>query len=267
MAEGTAAWTFLVISSSVSGVAFALIFTRLISPDTMRTIRKEIVGHVLEIRIFRDDFRVFTDAWRSIFRLSLRYLGHILPQCCLLVLPVVIIYWLLDPYLGHRPLLPGEQAILSLVGRVDALPERREVLLTSGGGKMENFRVTKELIIPEKGEVSWRVTALGDVSGLVGIRVDDVNVSARLHMGRGLERVIEKADLSGSLWRSLIYPLDGEKRGAWSGFLQISYPERHYRFLGFQFHWFLWFSFITLLTALLTPRFLRGRLRLRDFRT
>ena len=257
--EGIATWGLLVVLSTLIGVVLILTFRGLAQPDLLRALRQRIKAHVLEITIFKDDLRVFGSASRSIFLLSARYLGHNLVAFSVMIVPVLVILWLADPFLGYRPLRPGEHTIVSLIGRNGTLPDRKKIGLIVECENGTGFSISEPLVIPGNNEVSWRVTAEREGRAMLILQMGETKIGKKLLAGKGVARVLTKSELGGSLWRNLLYPLDGFKTRDLQGFFCIDYPERQYELMGFRHSWMVWFFLFSILASLLAGVILKRR--------
>lgn len=258
--EGATPWTALCVLGCLTGVFLMIGFKYMSNQGAIRTVKGKIKAHFLEIWIFKDDPWVCARALRAVLFLQPRHMSLILPPFLILAIPVVILIWFADAYLGYRPLLPGEQAIVSLITCDRPLPDRDKVVIRAGNNRSAISIDTDALVIPDDNEIAWRLTAKSEGTATLILNLATTRFTKKVVIGDRLARVLAKSSLGGSFWEKLIYPLDGSGSADWGGFLQIAYPKRGYALMGFQFHWMVWFFILASLAGLLCMYFLKVRL-------
>jgi hypothetical protein len=92
--------------------------------------KQRIKGHLLELRLFRDDLGVLLRAQLAILRHNAVYLGHSLVPLAVLGIPFLLLLAQVEARFGWSGLPPGEPLLLSAevdaVGRLADLPVRLE---------------------------------------------------------------------------------------------------------------------------------------------
>jgi len=171
-----------------------------------------MIAHVMEFRLFIDSPALVLRAQRDLLRENLRLLRLMLLPCAILASIFLVLFPQLDAMYGHRPLKAGERAIVTAQARQDAtleVPPGMEVE-TPGAWNIHDR------------QVSWRVRALGNVSG-------------ELKIGSFTKRIVSGGGL-----------IDGWRVPFRSPEIEIHYPPA--AVLGVN--WMVWFFLISSAAAI-----------------
>ncbi len=199
-------WTLIPVSA-IYGLAVALVFARFSDRVAIRRTRNRMMAHVMEFRLFLDSPALVLRAQRDLLRENLHLLRLILLPCVILALMFVVLFPQLDAMYGHRPLKAGERAIVTAHARADATLEAPPGIEVETPGAWNVY----------EGQISWRVRALGRVSGELKIG----SLTKRIVAGGGL--------------------IDGWKIPFRSPEIEVQYPRA--AVLGVN--WMVWFFVIS----------------------
>ena len=106
-------WSLLIISLPTT-ILILVIIRYTSNQEGIRETKNKIRAHLLEIRIYKDNFGVILSAEKKILTNTFKYLKYLLKPMFLVILPVAIIIIQLDGWFGNRPLKTGESTIISL---------------------------------------------------------------------------------------------------------------------------------------------------------
>jgi hypothetical protein len=192
--------------------------------------KDRIKGHLLELRLFRDDLRVLLRAQCAILRHNAAYLGHSLVPLLPLSLPFFLLLVQLEARFGWSAVAPGTPLLLTAdvdaLGRLTDLPVRLDVPAqlrpTTGPLRIE---ATRQLV--------WRLAAADPGEHRVTLAVAGHSTELRAVVGdSGPARVsaaLYRADQAGA-WAAPGAPLLAGDSGLRS--VHLSYPRAAGHWLG-----------------------------------
>lgn len=241
---GHPAWAMTVIAV-VTGVWALALFKAVTPQKRLSRQRDRLVGHLLEMGMYPDHLRVLARIQRDLALANLRYLSLSAPALLVLLVPMVLTLAQLEGRFAHRPLRPGEDAVLvvrfapgadpgdavlDLPGQVDVVAGP----VTDGAEGAVAWRLR-----PGEGG-DWPVTVL--VSGRPA-------ATATVRAGSGLPLLGRR--LGAGWWEKLLYPgwpsqpADSPVR-SWD----LQYPARDVAYLGVRLDWLVAFMILSILGGL-----------------
>lgn len=226
-------WLGLVIVSLLTGGVLLLVFRYTSNQRAIKRTKDQIVGHLLEVVLYRDELRVVLRAQARLFKDNLRYLGNALVPLCFMIIPVAFFLVQTDLRFGHRPLQVGETAILS----VKLAPEAGDLNALSISPPAGIELDSPPLRIPARREVDCRIRAVAPGAHDLQLIINDRDFTKRVVVGAGSQRV-STARVGSSLWAQFLHP--GEPpvpSGVPVTSVAISYPDASLRLFGWRLHW------------------------------
>jgi hypothetical protein len=145
----------LVVVSLVAGVLMLWLFGKVSNQETIRTVRDRIRGNLLGVRLFGDDIGLLFLLQGRVMRQTLTYLRHALIPILVMIVPVVFMLIQMNLRFAHRPLKPGESAVVKVTLRDPAAMSAGVSLKAPSGVSVE----TPPVRVPPLMELSWRIRA------------------------------------------------------------------------------------------------------------
>lgn len=214
-------WGISVVSAA-AGVVLLYLFKYTTNQRKMRAVKDRLKAHFLEVLIYRDSFRILMSAQGNLLAQNARYTVLVLPSFLALMVPIFLILPQFEFRYGHRPLRPGESAILA-VKMVDRIPgEEVPVELVAPAGVVVE---TPMLRIRDEMEGDWRIRADREGRFALLIRVGQDEVRKELVVSAAQAKVSTRLSRP-SFTESLLYPGEGPLPG--SSLVQsvdIRYPD------------------------------------------
>jgi hypothetical protein len=141
----------MILLAILTGILAALTIRRTTNASALRTTTRRIHASLLEFRLYFDEPLFIWRAWMNLLRDNLRLILLFLPGMLILALPVTWLMLHLDATYGHRPLHPGEAAVVTarLGDHLD--------LQCRTGAQVDSPPVR----IPRDNQVAWRIRATG----------------------------------------------------------------------------------------------------------
>lgn len=150
----------IVIISAISALLFLFIFKKVSNQEMIRRYKNKIVGHILQIRLYRDKPLLTLRGILSILGNNLVYLRYTLLPLIVIIIPVLLICVQLNNRLGYSPL--GRDKSFIIRGELDknVVPDVSKGLekircKTSDGIILE----TPPMRILSEGRIFWRARA------------------------------------------------------------------------------------------------------------
>ncbi len=238
---------------ALGGLILALIWWALwrLTTDSRSVgqILSQATGHFLEIGLYKDQPRAMGESLWELQRVSLRLGWVLLAPSLLFLIPLVLVGGYLGACSSHRPLLPGESAVLSVRGPAKVRLVLHPSLVEEAGPLVRDVNGKKETV--------WRISGTTPGSFQVAMEVGEKRYLKRVRVGAPGPAVksTRSSRWLGWLQNPTELPLSGEAE------VRLDYPP-HTTWLGvWSVPWWLvllgWF----LLFVTVTGRFLAGELR------
>jgi hypothetical protein len=169
----------------------------------IRAVKNRLQAHLLELRLFQDDFGVTLQAQAQILKHSLVYAAHALVPMAVVIVPIALILVQVEARYAWRPIAPGESTIVEATLRSTSAVSAAPVSLVMPQGLVDE---TPPLRIDAQKRILWRVRAPEPGKYTVGIRAADGESHKQVVVGA-------KGRLSPTVYpandfRTLGYPLE-----------------------------------------------------------
>jgi len=254
------AWTLIAVSV-VSGVVMTLVFRYTSNQAELRAVVRRTRSTLLCMRLFRDDFGLAVRCQGDLLRSVGRRLWLSLAPVAVLCVPFLLVLSQLALRFEHRPLAPGEAAVVAVSVRESDWPAWREAsfipppgvrvetpALRDDGERTLYWRVRLERAVEAPGQC--RVTGGGDL-GVVEKQITGRSDPTPL-------RVVSVRRPGSSVWQRVLHPGEPALTGAGPiDAITVGYPRRSTPVLGVDVPWWLTFLIVSMATALAAKPFLR----------
>ncbi len=221
-------WPGLILTSLVTAAVLVTLFSISSNQVAIRRARNKFLARTLELLMFQHDLRVSLTACGRILAANFAYLFQFLLPMAVGLIPLLLIFVQLECWFERRPLMVGEQAVLTVeLDPAHSVVSTPAELLLSDTLSVDSTAVR----IPSTRELAWRVVATAPGSGWVDVKVADVTERKSLVTGAHMARVSARRESRG-LIRELFSPSERPlEAGSPIRRMQISYPPREI-FLG-----------------------------------
>ncbi|MFQ5900215.1 MAG: hypothetical protein ACE5IH_01510 [Thermodesulfobacteriota bacterium] len=230
----------LLAVSLLTTVIVLPIFKRTSNQEGIKKIKALMMGHILELRLFKDDIRIVLSAQKNILKHNMTYLKYTLKPLVFMMLPVVIIIIQTEVRYENRPLHPGETAVVKVMLNTE---KGGDVVLTVPDGlKVE----TLPLRIDGGKEIYWRVIAEKEGTYSLGLKGLDREVEKKVFVTDKVTRfspVVLKGGLVGSFLNPGELPLPDDSIVE---LFEIRYPDGKVGIFGWNVHWLVLFFILTM---------------------
>ena len=210
--------------------------------------KNRIKAHLLELRLFKDDFRVSLRAQGSILRHTLRYMKYGVTPMLVMIVPFLIILIQVESRFAFRPLEPGESTILAVTADAGTPVSKLEAALSLPAGIVSE---TPPLRIDSSGEIYWRLKAERPGRYAMDIRIGNETVTRYAVVGPQHGRISPML-YRDSDWRTLAYPVESPMdEDAVAEAIRLDYPRGRGEFAGLSSASWLLFGLCMVLGFLL----------------
>ena len=107
-------WLSNAIVSAIAGVLLMLLFKYTSNQSAIGRVRDSIKAHMLVLKLFKDSIAVTLQAQGTIFKGAFLLIFYALRPMLVMILPVSLLLSQLSLFYQARPLLPGEEAIVTM---------------------------------------------------------------------------------------------------------------------------------------------------------
>jgi uncharacterized membrane protein (DUF106 family) len=246
-------WLSNTIISAVTGFLLLLIFKYTSNQRAIGKVRDNIKANMLALRLFKDEIAVTLQSQGRVFYGALQLLFHSIRPMLVMILPVSLLLAQMGLLYQFRPLLPGEEALVTIKAAPAALNEVQilpncDIDVTIG-----------PVHVPSKNEIYWQIKPVSKGAHQLVFKVEDQTFEKQVAVGEGFMRV--SSVRPGPSWSEiLLYPAEkpfNSESPVYS--ISVNYPDRVSRTSGTDW-WIVYFFIVSMLFALLFKPFLKVRI-------
>lgn len=240
-------WLSNAIVSAVAGVLLMLLFKYTSNQGAIGRVRDSIKAHMLVLKLFKDSIAVTLQAQGTIFKGAFLLIFYALRPMLVMILPVSLLLSQLSLFYQARPLLPGEEAIVTMQLADDIGNRWPNVKIAS----MDTARISiDKTIVYGKKQILWKIQAEVPGASHIVFQVDDEQIEKELAIGDGFMRtsLIRPGPKLGDL---MLHPW--EKPFAADSVVQsiaIEYPDRISKTSGTDW-WIAYFIVVSMIAAVI----------------
>lgn len=236
----------------VTSVLALFIYRWTSNQKAIRRAKEAIRGHLLEVRLYRDEGTVVARALLGMLSNNAKYLLHSLVPVLFLILPVLAILAQLNLWLGYRAPAPGESVILR-VKFAGSLPQSDVRLALPEGLRVD----APPLRIASEKEIDWRIRGQEAGNFVVQFQMSGQRYSKMVTFANSRSRVSPKATAEGA-WQAFLFP--GERtlsKGGPVRRIETVYQPAAVPVFGWRMHWLIPFFVLTMIFAFALKGFFR----------
>jgi hypothetical protein len=237
-------WFAMIAISLVTSIVVLFVYKYTSNQKAMIRVKDKLKASFLAISLYRDSLRVIGTSSLRILKDNLHYMALNVVPLLVMIVPVLLVMVQLDGWYGHRPLRPGEEALVK--ARVDG--ERvmdGDVSLEVPMGLTVNAPPVR---IPSEDEICWRVKALEEGDFDVTLRLGDGSVDKTVVVGTDARRVSLKRH-EGGFWDGFFHPAEPRIAAAGVHAISVDFSSSTMSVFGWHVHWIWVFLVLTLVFA------------------
>ncbi len=235
-------WVGMTVVSLVAGLLVLAIYGHISNQEGIKAVKDKIKAHLLELRLYKDNFRATTRAQRDVLRYNAKYLYCNLKPMFVMIVPFILIIIQLDLWFGYRPLNPGESVMVKV--KMDQDPMQSDLTLQASPGlEIE----TPPLRIESEREIDWRVKGLEAGVQTLTVSVAGQSFTKQLVVsGKPLTK-ISQARVANRFLERLMSPAEPPiPENVPVNKVEIIYAGQEMSLLGYRMHWIIAFFILSL---------------------
>jgi len=230
-------WWGMIFISLLTGLFMLAVFKYTSNQKGISQVKNKIKAHLLEIRLFKDNFALSLKAQGNILRYNLKYISYSFKPMLVMIIPLILILIQLNLWFGYHSLEPGQKAIVKVKLKKEYNPLDLKLKIDPSPG----FRVdSPPLRIEEEKEVNWRIQAKKKGIYSLVIKVDNQSYQKNVAISQNSLTKISPAKVNKNFWAELLYP--GEQPLSSDSPLEsieITYSSKKMNLFGLHLHWLI----------------------------
>jgi len=236
-------WVAMVVVCLLTALFMLFIYRYTSNQKGIREAKDKIKAHFLELRLFKDDFRLLMRAQGRMLRYNFVYMKHSLRPLMVMILPLIIVIVQLNFRFGFRPLQPEEKFIA--VVKLSEFPPLRSMdisLEAPEGLEVE----TPALRIESLHEMDWRLRAKEPGEFELRIWVGEELFTKRVIVSDKLSQLSTRR-VSRSFFREFLYPSEPPLPSfSPVSYIEVRYPSGNLNLGGWNIHWLVVFFVLSI---------------------
>lgn len=246
-------WLSNLILSAIVGVLALVLFKYTSNQDAIGKVRDNIKAQMLAMKLFKDSMAVTLIVQGRMFGGALLLMLHSLRPMLVMIIPFSLVLAQLGLWYQARPLMPGEQTVITIEVTPDVIGE--VILQSLPGAKITAGPVTAI----DKNEINYNIEATEIGSHEIIFNVSGQTFTKQLVIGDELVR-LNPIRPGANIGLMLMYP-DEEPFAPDSPVKSISlkYPDRISKTSGTDW-WIAYFFVMSLIAALILKPVLKVRI-------
>ncbi len=245
--------------SLLSALIALPIFKYTSNQEGIKRVKSRIMGHLLELRLYKDDIRVVISAQINILKYNMVYLRYTLKPLMFMIIPISIIMINTASRYEYRPLQPGESTIVKVNLSKDKKlsGKKKEVSLSVPIGLSLE---TPPLSIDGGREIYWRIRAESEGVYNLVFQENNNKVKRKLFVTSGITRLSPETFKDGIV-NTFLNPGEPSITGPTTiKFIEVKYPSSKTNIFGWNIHWLVIFFVFTLVFGFMLMKPLRVRI-------
>ena len=225
--------------SLLTGLLMLFIFKHTSNQEGIRHTKDRIKAHLLEMRLYKDNFITSLRAQRNILAANVRYMAHSVKPLLVMIVPVLLILIQLNFWFGYRPLKTGESTLFKV--KMTDTTDLMDIDLSLEVPPEVQLE-TLPVRIQEENEIDWRLSVLEAGVHEVSINVGPNRLSKKIYAGNTSLQKISPLRPAPSFFQILLYPVEKPlPKGQPVKTIEVIQPTQGLPLLGMNIHWLIAF--------------------------
>jgi len=249
-------WLSITIISAVTGLFLMIIFKYTSNQTAIGKVRDNIKANMLALKLYKDSMSVTLQAQGQVFKGAFLLLFHAVRPMLVMIVPVSLLLAQMGLWYQYRPLLVGEQAMVTmqLNGNMES-PWPKISIESTPSAEV----VAGPVRVLSKRQIYWQIKAHENTSRPIVFQVDNHRIEKEFAIGDGFTPVsIERPGLH---WSDILMNPAEKPFVAESvvNSISIDYPDRPSKICGTDW-WVVYFFVVSMVFALIFKPFLKVRI-------
>ncbi len=236
-------WVGMIVVSLLTALLMLWVYKYSSNQEGIKKVKDKIKAHLLELRLYKDNFQVTLQAQKKILGYNAKYMFYALKPMLVMMIPIVLILIQLDLWFGCRPLKPGESALLKVT--MEQSPLQSDLTVQpSPGIQIE----TPALRMEDEKEIDWRVKGLQEGLHALTFKVDNQSFTKQVVVSANPFAKVSTARVRNQFLDRLIDP--GEPaipQNVPVTKVEIAYAPHDLNFFGYAINWLIAFFILSII--------------------
>jgi len=254
---------FLGLLAFISAIVILYIFKKVSNQGKIKFHKNRIIGYILEINLYRDDFGQIISSLLNVLKHNMFYLRYVITPLLVIMIPMIPVMMQINNRLGYMPLNKNEQFIIRIELDKDLaanMPHILEKIIceTSEGIHIE----TPPLRVVSEASIFWRARILNSNRlQYIHLKIEGVKEILEKQIVTNSEiRSFTSQKTKRSLWNSLLYGAEDPIPETFPvQLVSVSYRPARYSFLFLNSDPIMLFFIFTLCFGLIIKPFIGVR--------
>ncbi|MFQ6038107.1 MAG: hypothetical protein ACE5LV_05765 [Candidatus Aminicenantales bacterium] len=230
-------WAGMLWISFLTGLLMLFVFKKTSDQSGIRRIKDRIKAHLLEIRLFKDNFGLTMRAQGRILLCNFRYISYSAKPMLVMIVPLILMIIQLNFWFGYQSLNPDQQALLKVKLDEAVNPLETAVLLKPDPSIVME---TPPLRIHELHEIDWRFRVQEPGIHRLALTINGRTIVKRVAVAQKPLAKISPLKTRSGLLQQLLYPGEPPIKGnSPVKSVEISYPSLKMEVFGLGIHWLI----------------------------
>jgi len=230
-------WIGMIFISFLTALLMLFIFRFTSNQQGIRQVKKKIIAHLLELRLFKDSLSITLKAQGNILRYNLKYIGYSAKPMLVLIIPIFLILVQLNLWFGYQDLAPGQKAILKV--KMEEGHDLFDINIAIEPSSALNIE-TSPLRIEEEREINWRFLVkekgVHDITFIINGQRFTKKIAAAQNPLSKISQSRVQRNFIDELFNPGEAPLPGDIP---LKTIEVTYPPQRMNLLGWHIHWLI----------------------------
>lgn len=221
------------------------IFKLTSNQEGIKKTKNKIKAHLLELRLYKDDFRTSFKAQGRILVSNLKYMKYSLKPLLIMIIPIVLIIIHSNFWFAYDSLETEEQALLKIKLSEERVPQEFDIQINQPDSIIIE---TPPLRIDEKNEIDLRFSATKKGRYELKIQAGGNSITKSVSVDQKILSQISPVKKRKSFINQLIYPAEKPiNKNSPIKSVEITYPSSGLRLFDIKIHWIIAFFALSII--------------------
>jgi len=230
-------WIGMIFISFLTALLMLFIFRFTSNQQGIRQVKKKIIAHLLELRLFKDSLSITLKAQGNILRYNLKYIGYSAKPMLVLIIPIFLILVQLNLWFGYQDLAPGQKAILKV--KMEEGHDLFDINIAIEPSLALNIE-TPPLRIEEEREINWRFKIKEKGVHDITLIINGQKFTKKIAVAQNPLSKISQSRIQRNFIDELFNPGEAPLPGDIPlKTIEVTYSPKRMNLLGWRIHWLI----------------------------
>lgn len=241
-------WAALLVLSGLIGGFMLLVFRYTSNQPALKGLGDRFRADLLSLRLFPEHPRLIFGCQLRMLHTALLRLYYSLPPLAVMTIPMILLLIQMAVWFEHRPLRPGEDAVLAVTITPHAWQDRHHLTVHPSPGLLVKLG---PLQIPQRRELNWKIGSQTAGRYQLDVKLGQHQVQKQVVVGRTLAPVSTTRPDRGVI-AQLLHPVERPlPTDSGISAITVFYPSRATALLVWHPHWLISFFILSIVVAVI----------------